>query len=375
MATARRSPVLILLLLCALPAFAQVADPPTADSATAESSSAESKSTELPKPSSDCGGETRIETEGLDTMRAGLELGVCSTARFVDRLFGGDRQFAEYDDEASGRASVTVGWNEQDGVEVDTRFRASVNLPKINERFNATIGKASSDEYIADEIGVFNPAVSAFSDDDPAEWFAGVGYRAHRTRDSRFDLGAGVKLESPLNPYANARYRRYFYPSPDMLFTLRTTFFVENDEGFGVTQAFDVDKILSPAFLLRFSNSVRWSEKTRGMRWRFRPALYQTLDYRRAMRYEAFVRGETDGTEPDLYGVGITHRRSMWREWFFLEFGAELFWADGPEPADRCSSCLGASIGVEILFGDLYDRLLRRDAKRLPEEEESIPKQ
>ena len=129
----------------------------------------------------DCGGETPIETEGLDTMRAGLERGVCSTARFVDGLFGGDREFAEYDDEASGRASVTVGWNEQDGVEVDTRFRASVNLPQINERFNATIGKASSDEYIADEIGVFNPAVGAFSDDDPAEWFAGVGYRAHRT--------------------------------------------------------------------------------------------------------------------------------------------------------------------------------------------------
>ena len=113
-------------------------------------------------------------------MRAGLERGVCSTARFVDRLFGGDREFAEYDDEASGRASVTLGWNEQDHVEVDTRFRASVNLPQINERFNATIGKASSDEYVADEIGVFNPAVGAFSDDDPAEWFAGVGYRAHR---------------------------------------------------------------------------------------------------------------------------------------------------------------------------------------------------
>ena len=83
---------------------------------------------------------------------------------------------------------------------------------------------------------------------------------------------------------------------------------------------------------------------------------------------EAFVRGETDGTEPDLYGVGITHRRSAWRDWLFLEFGAELFWADGPEPADRCSSCFGATIGIEILFGDAYDRLLRRDARRLPVE-------
>lgn len=313
-----------------------------------------------------CRGEVTPEAQGIDTMRAGIQRGVCSTARFVDRIFGRENQFSEYEDASNGRASVTLGWDEQDGIEVDTRFRVSVNLPQINERFNATIGRATSDEYLADEIGIFNPAVGAFSDDDPAEWFAGVGYRAHRGRDSRFDLGAGMKLESPLNPYANARYRRYIYGPTGTLLTLRTTFFVENDEGFGVTQAFDFDKVLNEAYLLRLSNTLRMSEETDGVRWRVRPALYQAIDYRRAMRYEAFVRGETDGAQPDLYGVGITHRRSAWRDWLFLEFGAELFWADGPLPADRCSACLGAAIGIEILFGDAYDRMLRRDARRLP---------
>jgi hypothetical protein len=299
-------------------------------------------------------------------MREGLERGVCSTARFVDRLFGGENEYSEYEDDANGRASVTLGWNEQDKVEVNTRFRASANLPQINERFNATIGRASADEYIADELGVFDPAVGAFSDDEPAEWFAGVGYRALRTRNSRFDLGAGLELETPLNPYANARYRHYLYPRPGTMLTLRTTAFVENDEGFGVTQAFDVDQVLSPEHLLRVSNSLRLSEKTDGVRWRARVALYQAIDYRRAMRYEAKIRGETDGTEPDLYSFGVAHRRSVWRDWFFIEFGAELFWADGPEPADRCDACLGASLGVEVLFGEVYDRILSRDRKRLP---------
>lgn len=315
-----------------------------------------------------CAGELPPGSERIDSVRAGLQRGVCSTARFVDQLFGRENQYSEYEDESNGRASVTLGWDEQDGTEVDTRFRASANLPQINERFNATIGRATSDEYLADEIEVFNPAVGAFSDDDPAEWFAGLGYRAHRGRDSRFDLGAGVKLESPLNPYANARYRHYIYGPTGTLLTLRTTAFVENDEGFGVTQAFDVDKVLSDAYLLRFSNSLRLSEETDGVRWRFRPALYQAIDYRRAMRYEAFVRGETDGTQPDLYGVAVTHRRSAWRDWLFLEFGVELFWADGPLPADRCSSCVGAAIGIEIMFGEAYDRILRRDRRRLPAE-------
>ncbi len=355
MAAARRSPATIALFLCALSAAAAEGSPAAPAPGPADRSGA-----------GGCGGEAPPGTEGIDTVRAGIERGVCSTARFVDRLFGRENQYSEYEDDSNGRASVTLGWDEQDGVQVDTRFRASVNLPQINERFNATIGRASRDEYVADEIGVFNPAVSQFSDDEPAEWFAGLGYRAHRTRDSRFDLGAGVKLESPLNPYANARYRHYVYGAPGVLLTLRTTAFVENDEGFGITQAFDVDKVLSDEYLLRFSNSVRMSETTEGVRWRLRPALYQAIDYKRAMRYEAYVRGETDGEQPDLYGVAVTHRRSAWRDWLFLEFGAELFWADGPQPGDRCRACVGAAIGFEILFGDAYDRLLRRDARILP---------
>jgi hypothetical protein len=362
MATATTSRLPVMVLLCMLPLAAHAGESPAP---TAQEPSAP-RTAGMPEPAGGCEGEVPADAKGIDSMRAGLQRGVCSTARYVDRMFGRDNQYSEYQDESNGRAGVTLGWDEHDNFEVDTRFRASVALPQINERFSATIGRASRDEYLADETGVFNPVVGAFSDDEPAEWFAGVGYSAHRGRDSRFDLGAGLKLESPLNPYANARYRHYVYRPSGVLLTLRTTLFVENDEGFGVTQAFDVDKMLGENYLLRLSNSVRLSEDTDGVRWRIRPALYQALDYRRAMRYEAFVRGETDGTQPDLYGVAVTHRRSVLRDWLFLEFGAELFWADGPLSSDQCDACVGAAVGFEILFGDVYDRLLRRDARRLP---------
>ena len=315
---------------------------------------------EKPDP---CAEPTAEDAAGLDAMREGLERGVCNTARFVDRLFGREHEYSEYEDDSNGRASMTLGWNEQDEFEADTRFRVSVNLPQINERFNATIGRASRDEYVADELTTVGPTVGSFSDDEPAEWFAGVGYRVLRNRNSRFDLGAGIKLESPLNPYANARYRYYIYGSQGTLMTLRTTAFVENDEGFGVTQAFDIDRVLSHDYLLRFGNTVRLSEETDGVRWRSRVALYQAIDYKRAMRYEVSMRGETDGTQPDLYGLRVTHRRSVLRDWLFIEFGGALFWADGPQPADRCDACLGANIGFEVLFGKAYDRVLRREKR------------
>ncbi len=310
-----------------------------------------------------CRGELPTDAEALDAMRAGLQRGVCSTARFVDRLFGKEHEYSEFEDETNGRAGITLGWNEQDEFEVDTRFRASVDLPAFNERLNATIGRASSDEFVADQASGIGPLGGSFSDDDPPEWFAGIGYRVHRARDSRFDLGAGVQLESPLNPYVNARYRQYLYRSKSVLLTMRSTAFWESDEGLGVTETLDVDRVLGQDYLLRWGNSARMSEKTQGVRWRSRVALYQAIDYRRAMRYELSMRGETDGTQPDLYGLRVTHRRSMFRDWLFMEVGGALFWADGPLPSDHCDACVGATIGFEVLFGNAYDRALRRDKR------------
>jgi hypothetical protein len=353
-------PIAILLVqLLFLPAAA-LASGPGSPAASVEPAAGDPKA-------NGCRGESEPDAHRLDTMRAGLQRGVCSMARFVDRLFGGEHEYAEGEDETNGRAALALGWNEQDEFELDGRFRASVELPALSERFSATIGRADRNEYVADEIADVGPVAGAFSDDDPAEWFAGIGYRVLRDRDSRFDLGAGVKLESPLNPYFNARYRHYVYFGDDLLLTLRTTGFVENDEGFGVTQAFDLDRVMGRDWLLRWGNSFRLSEETDGARWRTRVALYQAIDYRRAMRYEISARGESDGTQPDLYGLRVTHRRSMMREWLFFEFGAALFWADGPLPSDRCKACVGATVGFEVLFGDAYDRVLRRQGDDVEE--------
>jgi hypothetical protein len=349
-----RAPAAILALLLAIP-FAVSAQ------------TAEKK--EPAKGDLGCRDDSEVEQPALETVREGIQRSVCNTARFVDRMFGGEHEYSEMEDDSNGRAGLALGWNEQDGFDADARFRASVTLPALSERFSATLGRASRDEFVSDELNGVGSFGASFSDDEPADWFAGLGYRMHRGRDSRFDLGAGMQLQSPLNPYVNARYRKYFYRPDNVLLTLRSTAFWENDEGFGLTQAFDADKVLGRDYLLRWGNSLRVSEATEGVRWRTRLALYQAIDYRRAMRYDVRIRGETDGTEPDLYGFRVTHRRSMWRDWLFVEMGTGFFWADGPEPADRCHGCVDARLGFEILFGQAYDRVLRREERRTEAEE------
>jgi hypothetical protein len=355
------APVAMVALLLAMPATiaAQTADV-LAQTVEEKAPTAEEKEADE-EPS--CRDETPAEQPALETMREGLQRGVCSTARFVDRLFGGEHEYSEYEDQNNGRAGLTAGWNKLDDFSGALRFRASVALPALNERFSATVGRASRDEFVSDELNGTGALGASFSTDEPADWFAGLGYRMKRGRDSRFDLGAGVGIGAPLNPYVNARYRRYIYLRNQLLLTLRSTPFWEYKEGFGFTQGFDLDHVLGRDYLLRWGNILRISEETEGVRWRSRLALYQAIDYRRAMRYEVRIRGETDGTQPDLYGFRATHRRSMWRDWVFVEFGAGVFWADGPEPSDRCDGCLDVLLGFEILFGEAYDRALRRQER------------
>ena len=358
MAGDARAPAAILALLLALPSAAGA-------QTTAQTAG-------KPQPPDDdlgCRDESTKEQPALETVREGIQRSVCSTARFVDRMFGGEHEYSEMEDDSNGRAGLALGWNELDDFKLDARFRASVTLPALNERFGATLGRASRDEFVSDELNGVGSFGASFTDDEPADWFAGLGYRMHRGKDSRFDLGAGMQLQSPLNPYVNARYRHYFYRPDNVLLTLRSTAFWENDEGFGFTQAFDVDKVLGRDYLVRWGNSLRVSEETEGMRWRSRFALYQAIDYRRAMRYDLRITGETDGIQPDLYGFRVTHRRSMWRDWMFVEMGTGLFWADGPEPSDQCDGCVEVRLGVEILFGEAYDRILRREERRTEAEE------
>ncbi len=295
---------------------------------------------------------------GIDSVRAGLQRRVCASARWFDGLFGDAREHDDVYRTSYGRAGLGLNWDELNEFDVDTRFRASLALPQLSSRFNAVIGREDPETFVNDSYDEVAYLPGSFSDDANAEWYAGVNYLARRDNQRVVDFGAGVRLSTPLNPYVKARLRHYLPIGDSLLLVPRATAFWENVDGFGVTVAADADWSMDADELLRWANSVTFSEATDGIRWRSRLILYDAIDARSAMRYEASVQGETDGLQPDYYGARMTYRRSAWREWLFLEFGASLFWADDERPSRRCDACVGVSAGFEIMFGEKYDRSL-----------------
>lgn len=299
------------------------------------------------------------ERANLERVRAGVFTSVCATSRWFDSFFGDPRDYAEAYGQTYGRVGLGLVWDELDEFGVDSHLRASFPLPALGERYDAVIGRETDDNFIDDDIDYVGYLPGSFSDDPDPNWYAGVNYNTVNSSRSRFDLGVGIEVDTPLNPYVKVRYRYLIDPRDDQRVTLRTTAFWENEDGFGVTLGADSDWRVSEDWLLRWANTGTVSETTEGVRWKSRLALYQALGPSSAMRYEAGVRGQSDGINPDLYTVKATYRRSVWRKWFFLETSAGMFWAYDEDPEERCNACLSAGIGFEMMFGDKYDRQLQ----------------
>lgn len=291
-------------------------------------------------------------------MRRGVQGRVCGAARWFDGLFGDAREHADAYGSSYGRLGAALNWDELDDTELQGRFRARLALPALGERFNAEIGRDDRETFVDDSYDDAAFLPGSFSDDRYAQWHAGVNFLAHSRASSVFDVGVGLELDTPLNPYVRARLRYFAAPREQVLLTLRGTGFWENEQGVGVTLGADADWSLDDRLLLRFAQTATLSEITEGVRWRSRVSLYQALDARSALRYEASIQGQTDGVQPDYRGLRLTYRRSVLREWLFLEVSGRVFSADDHDPARRCSGCVGASVGFEILFGDKYDRWL-----------------
>jgi hypothetical protein len=294
----------------------------------------------------------------LDRMRSSMQGRVCATARWFDGLFGDPREHADAYGDSYGRIGAAVTWDELDATELQGSFRARLALPALGERVNAEIGRDDTENYIDDSYDDTAFLPGSFSDDRDAQWHAGVNYLATSRPRSVFDLGLGLSLSSPVNPYVRARLRGFLTPRDDLLITLRSTAFWERRQGVGNTLGADFDWSASETLLLRFAQTATLSEATAGVRWRSRLSLYQALNARSALRYEASIQGETDGVQPEYRALRVTYRRSVLREWLFAELSTRVFWADDIDPTRRCAGCVGVSAGIEVMFGERYDRWL-----------------
>ena len=287
----------------------------------------------------------------IDRMQAGLYRTMCLTSARFDGFFGNARFDDQYES-THGSVSVGTQWDERDHWDPSLRFRVSLRLPQLSDRFSGFIGRVDPDEYVTDARDDFDTLPRQFAGETDDQLLMGLGYRQPGRSGGYFDTSAGVKLDWPLEPYVKGAYH-FAMPFLDSnLLRINETIFWRQDEGFGTTARIDIDRLLTETFLVRWTGSGTFSEDTEGVRWYSTATLYQNLGNVRAFAYQAAISGETDH-EVDIsdYGFRVIYRRRLHRDWLFLELRSSITWPRETLLENREPN-LGVGAAVELQFGE-----------------------
>ena len=286
----------------------------------------------------------------IDRFNHQVHSGVQSAARWFDGFFG-DPRAMEASYQTYGSLSLRLHWTEYEGFEEELRGRGEVELPNLDRRWRAFIGRVDEEDYLA--AATDDPTISEQlrRRDDDEEILLGLGFSPLDAGRRRFHLGGGVRIDWPPEPYVRGRYRTYFEIGRQRVLRLRQTAFWRLDEGFGVSSSIDLEQRVDDQMVVRLAGRGTFSESSDGIDWWSSATLYQALSSDHALAWSVWMNGETDDPVPlEEYGVRVLSRRRVYRQWLFLETGFEISWPRQMTGEDREPSW-GLIVGMEMQVG------------------------
>ena len=283
--------------------------------------------------------------------RAHLQLWnvVWRSAMRMDTKFGGDYDDTVYKN-TSGSLAPSLLWDDFDGFQPRLRFQVDVPLPHLNERLHAFVGRVNRDEYVTERKQDSGALANQYGPVEEDETLLGLRYREPR-QGGHFEADAGLRIRSPLDPFVKGSYRFRHGRSERALWSLRETAFWQNSEKFGLTSRVDFERIFHDTWLLRWSGSVTYSQKTDGGRGYSALTMMRGLANRRAIAAELFTTGEFVAPVPtENYGVKLAYRRSVARNWLVLETRLSCTFPRELITQER-KATIGIGVGLEMFFG------------------------
>lgn len=339
------------------PAQPESAVTPPAEAAPAtESADPKPPPVPQPEPTPDptdppCRNWAPLDETVIDTTRRQLHQTLCGASLWLDGLFG-DRRNVASARRARGRLETSLVYSEFSGFRQRVRLDVRVDLPNLQDRASAFLGRDDRDEFVRDRsegLALRTQFPSVANEDD---WLAGLGYSLPGNK--RFSANFRVGVRSVRNPraFVLSQLRYNLYSDLDNLVHLRLTPFWNTRDGFGLTPGIDYSHVLTPARLLRWSNVGTISEASEGFDWRSSLILYQGLRNMRGIALESFVRGATQDSVPlREYGGRVIYRHPLAGRRLFGELVTGYSWPKEDPNAARGGSYL-IGLNLELPFGE-----------------------
>jgi hypothetical protein len=215
---------------------------------------------------------------------------------------------------------------------------------------HAFVGRVNREEFVTERQRSSGAIPRQYGPLEEDETLFGIRYREPR-QGGRFEADAGLRVRSPLDPFVKGSYNFMWGSSEHTLLNLRETVFWQNSEKFGVTSRVDIERIFNDAWLMRWTGSGTFSQRTEGVRGYTALSLMRGLPRRRAIAAEFFTSGEFDAPVPtENYGVKLAFRRSITRDWLVLETRLSCTFPR-EEITQKREASFGVGIGFEMFFG------------------------
>lgn len=296
-------------------------------------------------------------TVWVDRLRADTHTRLCNTASWVDGLFGDDQPFKGED--FRGKVSVGFRHDEIDGIDPRLRIRIRTNLPNMDSRLNAFIGRVEEDSYISNtevrEDRLNNVGLRSTNDDD-SEWLVGLGYRSPTRDSSGWDFSVGAKLSSGISAYSKLTYRQIFQTGEDQFWKVEQTGFWRKQDGFGISSNVDYTRMFGEKDIMVLHGSVKYTEEAEQWEWFTDATWHHSITDKRGVSSSIYVRGEEENpvSLPE-YGITLTYIQPIMRDWVFVETGVDFRW-EREFPGQSYQGAINLGIQFEMLLGDYYRR-------------------
>jgi hypothetical protein len=158
-------------------------------------------------------------------------------------------------------------------------------------------------------------------------------YVAKKSQKKELNFDVGGRINNGISTFVRGRYRKQFSLADDRNLRFTETIYWRDREGFGQRTQIDLEKLLTPNLVARWTSAGSFSEITRGFEWTQRLTLFKQIDPLRAIAYNIGAIGYTrPGPVVGNYGVSVRYRKNIYSHWLYAEVEPELNW---PLETDR----------------------------------------
>lgn len=288
------------------------------------------------------------ENDAIAQTQDYLETIGCKTAFWIDGI-GGNSASAAAAKRTTGYLRLSTEMTEYGGFEIKLKGQLDSELPYLEKRLSAFIGRGSERAETRSRSSNFNTD-NLFSQASDDEWLVGLGYRIPRF--DKFDTSAKAGVTSLNLPklFFQATGRVVIHDTPTSLSDAFIRPFWTNRDGAGLTIQSSVSKALAaPDYIVRLAQVSSITEKTRGLKWAANLTLFQRINQTTGLAWQIRAAGETEAAESlGVYGASVNYRLPLGE--LISEWRVSYNFPRASLEEERTGSA-GLSIELKLPFG------------------------